>query len=266
MNSTKASSSNPSKKIKLTIISPRQLFVNISSDEHVTTTPSPTTTSSSPTPQNAPSKTPSNNDTSTSHDDIPSSFQSKLQILPPSSNEPTSHQPLNPLLNNIFGVPPRPSNPQPLQSHPSLDITLSLSPFENLEPPSPPQPQPPIIEEAYIVLTIYRSYADMRRKPLKLQVRDKVMLKVSPWKWVIRFGKLGKLNPRYIGHFKVIAKVRPVSYRLELPQQLSKVHSMPHVSNLKKCLSDESLVIPLQEVQIDVKLHFIEEPVEIMDR
>ncbi|GJX93225.1 hypothetical protein Tco_0347811 [Tanacetum coccineum] len=96
MNSTKASSSNPSKKIKLTIIPPRQLFVNISSDEDVTTTPSPTTTSSSPTPPNAPSKTPSNNDTSTSHDDTPSSFQSKLQISPPSSNEPTSPQPLNP--------------------------------------------------------------------------------------------------------------------------------------------------------------------------
>ncbi|GJZ93584.1 hypothetical protein Tco_0665649 [Tanacetum coccineum] len=135
-------------KIKLTIIPPRQLFVNISSDEDVTTTPSPTTTSSSPTPPNAPSKTPSNNDTSTSHDDTPSSFQSKLQISPPSSNEPTSPQPLNPLLNNISDVPPRPSNPQPLQSHPSLDITLSLSPFENLEPPSPPsppQPQPPIM-------------------------------------------------------------------------------------------------------------------------
>ncbi|GKA93155.1 putative ribonuclease H-like domain-containing protein, partial [Tanacetum coccineum] len=106
------------------------------------------TTSSSPTPLNAPSKTPSNNDTSTSHDDTPSPFQSKLQISPPSSNEPTSPQPLNPLLNNISDDPPRPSNPQPLQSHPSLDITLSLSPFKNLEPPSPPsppQPQPPIM-------------------------------------------------------------------------------------------------------------------------
>ncbi|GJT70547.1 hypothetical protein Tco_1029833 [Tanacetum coccineum] len=90
MNSTKASSSNPSKKIKLTIIPPRQLFVNISSDEDVTTTPYPIIISSSPTPPNAPSKTPSNNDTSTSHDDIPSSFQSKLHISPSSSNEPTS--------------------------------------------------------------------------------------------------------------------------------------------------------------------------------
>ncbi|GJR93324.1 ribonuclease H-like domain-containing protein [Tanacetum coccineum] len=116
MNSTNASSSNPSKKIKLTIISPRQLFVNISSDKDVTTTPSPTTTSSSPTPPNAPSKTPSSNHTSSSQENTSSSFQSKLQISPPSSKEPTSPQPLNPLLDNILDVPSRPSNPQPLQS------------------------------------------------------------------------------------------------------------------------------------------------------
>ncbi|GJU27951.1 hypothetical protein Tco_1166572 [Tanacetum coccineum] len=150
MNSTNASSSNPSKKIKLTIISPRQLFINISSDEDITTTPSPTTTSSSLTPLNAPSKTLLTIDTSTSQDDTPSSFQSKLQISPPSSNEPTSPQPLNHLLDNILDVPPRPLNPKPLQSYPSLDITLSLSPFEKLEPPSlpsppQPQPQPPIM-------------------------------------------------------------------------------------------------------------------------
>ncbi|GJU91569.1 hypothetical protein Tco_1303992 [Tanacetum coccineum] len=129
MDSTQASSSNPSKKIKLTIIPPRKLFVNIFSDEDVTTTPSPTITSSPPTPPNTPSKTPSTNQTSSSQDNTSSSFQSKLQILPPSSNELTSPQPLNPLLDNISDVPPRPSNPQPLQSHPSLDITLSLSPI-----------------------------------------------------------------------------------------------------------------------------------------
>nr|GEY07337.1 hypothetical protein [Tanacetum cinerariifolium] len=106
--------SNPSKKIKLTIIPPRQLFVNISSDEDVTTTPSPTTTSSSPTPLNAPSKTTSTNQTSSSHDNTSTSFQSKLQILPPSSNEPTSPHPLNPLLNNILDVPHRPLNSKPL--------------------------------------------------------------------------------------------------------------------------------------------------------
>ncbi|GKD01841.1 putative reverse transcriptase domain-containing protein [Tanacetum coccineum] len=110
------------------------------------------------------------------------------------------------------------------------------------------------------------SYADVRRKPLEFQVGDKVMLKVSPWKGVIRFGKQGKLNPRYIRPFKVLAKIKTVAYRLELPQQLSRVHSTFHVSNLKKCLSDESLVIPLDEIQIDDKLHFVEEPVKIIGR
>ncbi|GJS58262.1 hypothetical protein Tco_0653046 [Tanacetum coccineum] len=97
-------------------------------------------------------------------------------------------------------------------------------------------------------------------------VRDKIMLKVSPWKGVIRFGKRGKLNPCYIGPFKIFAKVGTVAYRLKLPEQLSRVHSTFYVSNLKKCLSNETFVIPLDEIQIDDKLHFVEEPVEIMDR
>ncbi|GJX70053.1 putative reverse transcriptase domain-containing protein [Tanacetum coccineum] len=100
---------------------------------------------------------------------------------------------------------------------------------------------------------------------LPFQIGDKVMLKVSPWKGVIRFGKQGKLNPRYIGPFKIIDKVGTVAYRLELPEQLSIVHSTFHVSNLKKCLVDEPLAIPLDEIQVDDKLHFIEEPIEIMD-
>ncbi|GJT94410.1 hypothetical protein Tco_1089928 [Tanacetum coccineum] len=76
----------------------------------------------------------------------------------------------------------------------------------------------------------------------------------------------GKLNPRYIGPFKILAKVRTVAYRFELLEQLSRVHSTFHVSNLKKCLSKETLVIPLDKIQIDEKLHFIEEPINIMDR
>ncbi|GJU22506.1 hypothetical protein Tco_1155848 [Tanacetum coccineum] len=84
-----------------------------------------------------------------------------------------------------------------------------------------------------------KSYADKRRRPLEFEVGDKVMLKVAPWKGL--------------------------AYRLELPQELSRVHNVFHVCNLKKCLSDDTLVIPLEEIQLNNKLNFVKEPVEIMD-
>ncbi|GKD33336.1 putative reverse transcriptase domain-containing protein [Tanacetum coccineum] len=111
-----------------------------------------------------------------------------------------------------------------------------------------------------------KSYADVRRKLMEFQVGDMVMLKVSPWKGVIRFGKRGKLSLRYIGPFKIIERIGPVAYKLELPDKLCGIHSTFHVSNRKKCMADENLVIPLEEIQLDDKLHIIEEPVEIMDR
>nr|GFB53440.1 putative reverse transcriptase domain-containing protein [Tanacetum cinerariifolium] len=111
-----------------------------------------------------------------------------------------------------------------------------------------------------------KSYADLKRKPMEFQVGDKVMLKVLPWKGVIRFGKQGKLNPRYVRPFKVLKKVKVVAYKVELPQELSRVHNTFHVSNLKKCYSDDPLVIPLEGLQLNEKLHFVEEPIEFMDR
>ncbi|GKD79817.1 putative reverse transcriptase domain-containing protein [Tanacetum coccineum] len=109
------------------------------------------------------------------------------------------------------------------------------------------------------------SYTDLKRKPMEFQVEDKVMLKVSPWKGVIRFGKRGKLNPRYVGPFEVLEKVGEVSYKLELPEKLSRVHNTFHMSNLKKCYADEPLAVPLDGLHFDDKLQFVEEPVEIID-
>ncbi|GJS34428.1 putative reverse transcriptase domain-containing protein [Tanacetum coccineum] len=111
-----------------------------------------------------------------------------------------------------------------------------------------------------------RSPVYLKRKPMEFQIGDKVMLKVLPWKGVVRYGKRGKLNPRYVGAFKVIERVGSIVYKLELPEELSKVHNTFHVSNLKKCYADEPLAVPLDGLHFDDKLQFVEEPVEIMDR
>ncbi|GKE91602.1 hypothetical protein Tco_1572697 [Tanacetum coccineum] len=110
-----------------------------------------------------------------------------------------------------------------------------------------------------------KSYTDLKHKPMEFQVGDKVMLKFSHWKGVVRFGKRGMLNPRYVGPFKVLEKVGEVAYKLELPEELSRVHNTFHVSNLKKCYVDEPLAVPLDGLHFDDKLQFVEEPVEIMD-
>nr|GEU96974.1 putative reverse transcriptase domain-containing protein [Tanacetum cinerariifolium] len=111
-----------------------------------------------------------------------------------------------------------------------------------------------------------KSYADLKRRLTEFEVGDKVMLKMSPWRGVIRFGKRRKLSPRFIMTFKVIERIGPVAYKLELPDKLCGIHDTFHVSNLKRCFMNDDVVIPLDEVQLDDKLHFIEEPVEIMDR
>ncbi|GKA61709.1 putative reverse transcriptase domain-containing protein [Tanacetum coccineum] len=111
-----------------------------------------------------------------------------------------------------------------------------------------------------------KSYADKKLKPLEFEVGDRVLLKVSPRKDAVRFGKHGKLSSRYIGPFKILARVGPVAYTLELPEESKGIHSTFHVSNLKKCLAERDVVVPMEEIQLDDKLHMIEKSVEIVDK
>nr|GEZ94776.1 putative reverse transcriptase domain-containing protein [Tanacetum cinerariifolium] len=101
---------------------------------------------------------------------------------------------------------------------------------------------------------------------MEFQVGDKVMLKVSPWKGVVCFGKRGKLNPMYVGPFNVLERIGDIAYKLDLPEELSRVNNTFHVSNLKKCHADEPLAVPLDGLHFDDKLYFVKEPVEIVDR
>ncbi|GKE50729.1 putative reverse transcriptase domain-containing protein [Tanacetum coccineum] len=109
-------------------------------------------------------------------------------------------------------------------------------------------------------------YEALRAKPLEFEVGDMVLLKVSPWKGTMRFRKRRKLSPRYICPFKILARVGPVAYTLELPEELKGIHSTFHVSNLKKCLAEGDVVVLMDEIQLDDKFHMIEEPVEVVDR
>ncbi|GJR83998.1 putative reverse transcriptase domain-containing protein [Tanacetum coccineum] len=97
-------------------------------------------------------------------------------------------------------------------------------------------------------------------------IRDTTEKIVSPWKGSMRFRKCGKLSPRYIRPFKIVARVGHVAYTLELPEELKGIHSTFHVSNLKKCLAEGDVVVSMEEIQLDDKLHMIEEPVEIVDK
>ena len=111
-----------------------------------------------------------------------------------------------------------------------------------------------------------KSYADNRRRHLEFQVGDWVFLKVSPMKGVMRFGKKGKLSPRYIGPYQVIRRVGKVAYELDLPANLGAVHPVFHVSMLRKCIGDPSRVFPADDVQVTEKLSYEEQPIAILDR
>ncbi|XP_021980348.1 uncharacterized protein LOC110876485 [Helianthus annuus] len=110
-----------------------------------------------------------------------------------------------------------------------------------------------------------KAYADKRRRPIEFQVGDLVLLKVSPWKGIIRFRKRGKLGPRYIGPFKIVARVGNVAYRLELPPTLDGIHNTFHVSQLRKCLADDTALVPFDDIELDEGLNDVEKPIAIKD-
>ena len=111
-----------------------------------------------------------------------------------------------------------------------------------------------------------KSYADMKRKDIRYEIGKKVFLKVSPWKKVMRFGRKGKLSPRFIGPYEVIKKVGPVAYRLALPLDLEKIHNVFHVSMLRRYRSDPSHVVSLETIELRPDLTYEEELVEILAR
>ena len=111
-----------------------------------------------------------------------------------------------------------------------------------------------------------KSYANKRRRDLQFKVGDRVFLKVSPWKGVLRFGRRGKLSPRYIGPYEIITRVGPVAYRLDLSPELSKVHNVFHVSMLRKYIPDPSHVLRDQPVELKDNLTYKEQPMQIVDR
>ena len=111
-----------------------------------------------------------------------------------------------------------------------------------------------------------KSYADNRRRDLEFEVGDWVYLKISPMKGVMRFGKKGKLSPRYIGPYRIVKRVGNIAYELELPLEVEAVHPVFHISMLKKCMGDPSLIIPTEDIGIKDSLSYEEIPVQILDR
>ena len=111
-----------------------------------------------------------------------------------------------------------------------------------------------------------KSYVDKHRREMEYNIGDKVFLKVSPWKGILRFGKQGKLSPRYIGPYEITERIGPLAYRLALPSELSAIHNVFHVSMLRRYRSDPSHVVQLPEIEVLEHMTYTEEPMEILDR
>ena len=111
-----------------------------------------------------------------------------------------------------------------------------------------------------------KSYVNLKRKDIEYEVGDKVFLKVSPWKKILRFGRKGKLSPRFIGPYDILERVELVAYRLELPLELAKLHDVFHVSMRRRYRSDTSHILPVQDIQVQEDLTIDEEPKAILDR
>ena len=122
-----------------------------------------------------------------------------------------------------------------------------------------------ILKRLLTVQSRQKSYADIRRRPLEFEVGDHVFLKVMPKRGVIRFGKQGKLSPRYIRPFEVLERVGTVTYRLSLPPSLSSVHEVFHVSMLRKCTLDLTHILDWGEIVVDTDGTLEEGPMLIMD-
>ncbi|GJV23359.1 putative reverse transcriptase domain-containing protein [Tanacetum coccineum] len=101
------------------------------------------------------------------------------------------------------------------------------------------------------------------------QIKDKLKAardRQKSYTGVVRFGKKGKLALRFVGPFEITERIGPIAYRLILLEEINSVHNTFHVSNLNKCFADPTLQIPLDEIQVDAKLNFVEEPVKVLDR
>ena len=111
-----------------------------------------------------------------------------------------------------------------------------------------------------------KSYADLKRKDIEYEVRDKVFLKVSLWRKILQFGKKGKLNPWFIGPHDILERIGPVAYRLALPSELAKLHIVFHVSMLRGYRYDELHILPVQDIQVQSDFSYDEEPKDILSR